>query len=161
MRHQVIDETTGEVLRELNDRYKSTPVTVEFEGQGRTHQEFKEDCDINVIIDRLTKRREFAPIAPGTPKYGDFSTAGDYMTAVLNVQTAQRAFEQLPAKVRKAVDNDPGRLLEAINDPTQLEDLKAAGLQLELPGTPEATNSEGGETPTPAEPETADEPQAD
>ena len=69
-----------------------------------TIQSEKENCDINVIVDRFEKTGVL-PSMTSSPLYGDFSVPFDFQEAQQILINAQNAFMQLPAKVRREFDN--------------------------------------------------------
>lgn len=74
-------------------------------------QQFREECDINTIMERFGRTGELiAPIR--MPQYGDFDGVNDYHSAMNAIVEAQSAFDQLPAKVRARFGNDPAEFLE-------------------------------------------------
>jgi phage internal scaffolding protein len=74
-------------------------------------QQFREECDINTIMERFGRTGEIvAPIR--MPQYGDFDGVNDYHSAMNAIVEAQSAFDSLPAKVRARFSNDPAEFLE-------------------------------------------------
>jgi phage internal scaffolding protein len=74
-------------------------------------QQFREECDINTIMERFGRTGELiAPVR--MPQYGDFDGVNDYHSAMNAIVEAQSAFESLPAKVRARFSNDPAEFLE-------------------------------------------------
>lgn len=92
-----------------------------------TRQEFKDECDINVIIDRFRKSG-VAPVASVTGTFGDFSQVTDYQDAMIKIQEAEDYFDSLPAKTRAYFENEPANLVDALDDPTQAEKLVEFGI---------------------------------
>lgn len=92
-----------------------------------TQQQFKDDADINIIVERfgITGR---VPENPRIPAYGDFTGISDYRTALHAIRDADEAFMALPGMVRKEFDNDPQRYLEAFYDPSKEDRLRELGL---------------------------------
>jgi phage internal scaffolding protein len=78
-------------------------------------QHFKEECDINTILERFNITG-MLPQSTLSPRYGDFSGISDYHTALNRVIAAQDEFEALPAQIRAKFDNDPAKLIEFLND---------------------------------------------
>lgn len=77
----------------------------------KAQQQFREECDINTIMERFGRTGELiAPIR--MPQYGDFDGINDYHSAMNAIVEAQSSFEQLPAKVRARFSNDPAEFLE-------------------------------------------------
>lgn len=96
---------------------------------GVTKQSFKEDCDINVIMER------YVPSEVGSvpPMFGDFTEAPDFMAAQAILLDAQEKFGALPSKVRERFANDPARFLEFVNDPANSDEAIALGLATKRP----------------------------
>lgn len=97
------------------------------EDDDRTLQQYKDDADINTIVRRFGVTGEM-PIAGRAPYYGDFSNVMDYHAALNAVREAESMFGQLPAELRKRFDNDPGKLLELVEDPDRFDELVELGL---------------------------------
>ena len=74
-------------------------------------QQFREECDINTIMERFGRTGELiAPVR--MPQYGDFDGVNDYHSAMNAIVEAQSAFDQLPAKLRARFSNDPAEFVE-------------------------------------------------
>jgi len=84
-------------------------------------QHFKEECDINTILERFNITG-LLPESPLSPRYGDFSGIGDYHTAMNRVMAAKDEFLALPAQIRARFNNDPAELIEFLqNENNRLE----------------------------------------
>lgn len=103
-------------------------VSIAFVGPGRTKQEFADECDINNVVALHQATGSLQHVNQGTPQYGDYSNVLDYQAAKNIVIQAQNAFMQLPAKVRKRMNNDPKQLIEFLEDPANLEEGRKLGL---------------------------------
>lgn len=79
-------------------------------------QQFKDECDINNIMKKYSTTGEFTHLTSKEGVYADFSQITDYRDMLDTVIYAQDAFNALPAEMRKRFDNDPGKLLEFIQD---------------------------------------------
>lgn len=98
-----------------------------FTKPSRTQQHFKDECDINTILERFNVTGQL-PVAGLSPEYGDFSGITDYQSALNAVMAAQDSFLELPAKVRARFDNDPALFVEFASDEANRDELKAMGL---------------------------------
>jgi phage internal scaffolding protein len=78
-------------------------------------QHMKDECDINVIIERFGVTGEL-PNSPVSPRYGDFSEVTDYHTALNTINATMDDFMALPAKLRVRFDHDPVKLLEFLQN---------------------------------------------
>lgn len=120
------------------------------EGEGRTHQSMKDECDINRILAKFEKTGQLpGHLNQGKPSYGDFSNVDDYHASVNQVMAAEDAFMQLPVGVRNFFHNSPGNLIEFLDNPENDEKARELGL-LPPAAVPAAVPPE---TTTPVEPE--------
>jgi len=96
----------------------------------RTHQEFKDECDINNILKRYQATGVMPQPwkSPPVPKWGDFASAPDYFEAQQLLLEARQSFMNLPAKVRTRFNNNPGELLAFVQDPRNTDEARALGL---------------------------------
>lgn len=78
----------------------------------RAKQEFREECNINTIRNRMADGMSPpAWMTSKTPYYGDFSSMPQSLTEAYNViNRAEEAFESLPMGFRQALDHDPRKL---------------------------------------------------
>lgn len=111
--------------------YNVPPKVVTEIGDGSmTCQEFKDECDINKIV----KKPNYGinPLNPPTvkPQYDDFTNIQytDFYAAQNLICEAVQQFENLDSSVRKYFDNDPGKLLEFINDEKNYDKAVEIGL---------------------------------
>lgn len=111
-------------------RHERIRVAKSFEGQGRTHQEFKEECDIRTIVRRWERSGVAPMLNRQQPLFGDFTMATDLKTAMDQVAEAEAQFQALPSRVRDLVDNDPVALVELVQAGGSDELLEALGLKL-------------------------------
>lgn len=102
-------------------------VVLEFPNPSKTHQSFKDECDINRIVARYQKTG-LLPQVNSQPQYGDFCTSDDYQTSMNKVLHAQNSFMSLPAKVRARFENDPAKFLDFVYDPENAQELVSLGL---------------------------------
>lgn len=110
-----------------------------------TKQEFKDESDINKIVERA-KRGIEPRLNPVQAQYGDVSNLPSFEEAFDIVQAAHETFMSLPARLRKLIDNDPRRM-----DELTLEDYRQHGLTkntpVEAPPAPSAPRAEASEPP--------------
>lgn len=101
-----------------------------------TKQEFKEECDINTIVERfgLTGAMPESVVSPLT---GDFTEVTDYRSALHLIMEADAAFMEIPAAVRERFGNDAGRFVAFVSDPANAAACKEMGLaRVERPVEP-------------------------
>lgn len=103
----------------------------------KTQQQFKDECDINNIMNKYTSTGQFTHLTSKQGTYGDFSQITDYQEMLHTVKYAQDAFAALPADIRKRFNNDPGQLLEFVqNDKNYDEGVKLGLVQPKNPPPP-------------------------
>lgn len=88
-------------------------------GDSPVQQQFADEVDVNTIVKRFGIDRVAAIEAMGV--YVDFSGILDFEDAVARVEGARARFMELPAEVRSRFDNDPGRLIAAVNELSEAE----------------------------------------
>ena len=122
-------------------------------------QHFKADADVNRIIDRYVKTG-FLPTSPIPPLYADVSSLGDYQSLIDNIRRSHELFDELPSELRKRFGNDPGQLIDFINDPDNLDEAVKLGLLTQ--GAVSQASSPASAVPASAErePSTESEPKA-
>lgn len=94
-----------------------------------TQQHFKDECDINVIVDRYKVTGVLGdPLDTRTPVYGDFSSMPEFIDAQNIIARASEQFASLPSDVRKRFDNNPALMLEFLQDENNREEAVKLGL---------------------------------
>lgn len=121
----------------------------------RAIQSAKDECDVNLIV-RKAQLSGFMPGNGKEPLYGDFTAIPDYQTALETVIAAQEAFDALPATVRDRFFNDPGVLLNFVNDPKNEAEAIKLGLLPDPKGAGPSAPHEAGEAPAPVPPKEAE-----
>ena len=119
-------------------------------GKSAAKQEFKDECDVNVIVQRhlqvggLITPQEFSDELVTLPDNFDYHQA---LNAVID---AQEAFEKLPSELRTAHNNDPGSIL------AHLDSAEYRSGQVDAFGSPTQPREEAEEAPrnAPEEPGT-------
>jgi len=99
-------------------------------GKSRTKQSFRDECDINFIMDKWKRTGEIPAASVGKmrPKYGDFSNPNDYMEACNRVLDANEAFASLPAFLRDRFANEPANLIAFLSDSNNQDEAIKLGL---------------------------------
>jgi phage internal scaffolding protein len=90
-------------------------------------QHMKDECDINVIIERFGVTGEL-PNSPVSPRYGDFSEVTDYHSALNQINATMDDFMAMPAKLRVRFDHDPVKLLEFLENDQNRDEAIQLGL---------------------------------
>lgn len=95
-----------------------------------TIQSEKDNCDINVIMNRYSTCGTPLPYRTDgvQPVYADVSELGDYMENFQRCKQAEEMFNALPSALRKELDNNPANLLPFIQDEKNKERCYEYGL---------------------------------
>ncbi|ALS03769.1 VP3 [Gokushovirus WZ-2015a] len=112
-------------------RYTAERLPVEIEGESMTQQQFRDDADINLLVDRYTEHPEarlMDKISPRVPMFGDYSDVGDLQRNYNKVLNAEEMFFDMPAKFRARFANNPLNLLEFLADPDNRDEALKLGL---------------------------------
>lgn len=99
-----------------------------------TQQQFKDECDINTILERFGVTGEL-PTLIRQPLTEDFVEAFDFQTSMNAIREATNAFNEMPAKVRARFGNDPAEFIKFFEDPENEAEARKLGLM--NPKTPE------------------------
>jgi phage internal scaffolding protein len=92
-----------------------------------TQQQFKEESDINFIVDRFMKTGHI-PTAATMPQYADYEGIFDFQSAMNVVRAADENFMRMDAKVRARFHNSPQEFLEFFADPANADEARRLGL---------------------------------
>jgi len=96
-----------------------------------TQQQFKEECDINNIMEKHAKTGQYTHVSKKMGMYGDFTKIKEYKSMFETVMAAEESFMSLPAQTRKRFDNDPGKLIEFLQDEKNRDEGIKLGLLIE------------------------------
>ena len=94
-----------------------------------TQQQFKEESDINTIVDRFMKSGVL-PTPVNMPQYVDFEGIFDFQTAMNAVRVADENFMRMDAKVRARFNNSPQEFLEFFANPENIPEAIRLGLAI-------------------------------
>jgi len=124
-------------------------------GPGRTKQSFRDDCDINVIVEKHAKTGFLNALQVPPPMYLDLASVPDYQTAANYMATSEQYFMTLPAQVRAEFQNDVSQFIDFLAQPDAHERLKDVGLAAideiaDDPKLPEPEPVAGADAPVPA-----------
>lgn len=97
------------------NKWKTPPKPLS-ERKSKTQQQFKDECNINNIINKFKQTGMVTHGNTKTPIYGDFSDHNDYHASLIKIQEAKEQFMELPAKIRHRFQNNPQKLIEFINN---------------------------------------------
>jgi len=94
-----------------------------------TQQQFKEDSDINTIVDRFMKSGVL-PNPVNMPQYVDYEGIFDFQSAMNVVRQADESFMRLDAKIRARFNNSPQEFLEFFGNPDNVDEAIRLGLAI-------------------------------
>jgi len=97
-----------------------------------TQQQFKEESDINTIVDRFMKSGVM-PDPARMPQYVDFEGVFDFQSAMNAVRAADENFMRMDAKVRSRFNNSPQEFLEFFANPDNVQEAIRLGLAIPQP----------------------------
>ena len=96
----------------------------------------KKPSDINYIMSQYQKTGMLPGFSKKNPQFIDETTIPDFLTAFEVVTAAKELFNELPAIVRRAMDNNPANLEAFCSDPENQDFLVKHGV-MEIPSVPE------------------------
>lgn len=97
-----------------------------------TQQQFKEEADINTIVERFLKSGVM-PSPVNMPQYVDYEGVFDFQSAMNVVRAADENFMRLDAKVRARFNNSPQEFLQFFADPANTDEAIRLGLAIPQP----------------------------
>lgn len=100
--------------------------------ESRTQQQYRDDCDANVIIEKIKKGHN-VQFNQRKGTYGDFTNSPSYHEALDVVRLADEAFMAMPSALRTRFKNDPQNLLDFLNDKDKIEESYRLGLREKKP----------------------------
>lgn len=115
-------------FRTINDRLRvqSDPMRDEYPTQ--TQQFLGDEVDINTIMAKYATHQVLPRLQGGPGMYGDFTGVTDYHTALIQIEEAQQAFMDLPAKIRNRFENEPQQLITFLENEDNLDEARELGL---------------------------------
>lgn len=115
-----------------------------------TQQHFRDEVDINRIVDRFLKTGQVPSVDPRA-MYGDFLNVPEsYRDALDQVINAQSAFDDLPSHIRERFQNDPAQLLDFLSDDKNREEAAKLGFLTEASQEASPAPAEAPSEPPPA-----------
>jgi phage internal scaffolding protein len=103
-------------------------VPMDFEGVSLTQQCFKDECDVNRIVEKYQKTGLIDHVNTHQGQYADLGDGITFEAAMDHILKAEEAFTSLPSFIRKRFSNDPREFLEFVNDPDNGDELVRMGL---------------------------------
>jgi len=146
----MIDLETGEVITPFirtpfnYDTNKVSNATGTDTGpESKTQQQFKDEVDINTIVERFGVTGEMPPPI-NFPEVQEFEETFDFQTSMNVIRQAQESFMTLPAKARARFDNNPQKFMEFMNEEDNAAEAIKLGLAIkrEIPEEPKPEKKE-------------------
>lgn len=100
------------------DRQQPKPRTYNDE-PSQTQQHFKDECDVNHIIDKFTSTGELLHVRGAPGLYADVGSATDYQDLMNNLRAVQGAFEGLPEEIQDEHGSAEAWLHSMLKDPDE------------------------------------------
>ncbi len=97
-------------------------------GEGLTKQSFKDEVDINKIVDKFNRTGLVTHVKNNPGAFLDVSNVQDFHKALNTVNESKRLFMALPAKIRTKFKNNPANMIEFISDKANLEEAEKLGM---------------------------------
>jgi len=116
------------VILRPNGRAKIVTVFDGEEAKSRTQQQFKEQCDVNNIMNKYKAGKPITHINTKTGVYGDLTEFTDYAESLQKVIHARESFMDLPSNIRTRFGNDPAQLIRFLDDSKNRDEAISLGL---------------------------------
>lgn len=97
-------------------------------GTSLAKQASRDECDINIIMDKYQKTGVVSHASKYQGDYGNFITEDDYHSSFNKMLDAQTAFDSLPSSVRKKFHNSPADFLAFVQDEENHPEMADMGL---------------------------------
>lgn len=101
---------------------KNRPHAIKFKDLSLTEQAHANDVDINQIMAKAKRGEHSDYIREHEGHYMD-ATSVDFYEAQIVVAESKSLFEDLPSEIRNKFKNDPGKFLDFVQDPENLEEM--------------------------------------
>lgn len=109
-------------------------VQIFFNDESLTRQEFKDECDLDLMLKRFKRTPEgraalanASGFAEGA-QFLDVSSIPDFQSARAQLAQANASFMALPAKLRRRFENDSAQFLDFVLNPANAEEVRELGL---------------------------------
>ena len=97
-------------------------------GEGITEQHHKDECDIHYIMKQYEETGIVTHTNNVQGSYADFLGVPDFQEAQQAIADAKSMFQMVPAKIRAAFENDPGKFVEFMTNPENIYEIEQFGL---------------------------------
>ena len=103
------------------------------EGESMTHQEFKEESDINTIIDRFGIGENPVEAQKWVTNVDIADAPNNYQDVMNQLNEARDQFMSIPARIRSQFDNDPAKFVDFVSDSSNIDEMIRLGLAVARP----------------------------
>ncbi len=118
---------TQELPHTRNTTNHRKRVSINFPEKGRTKQSHKNECDINIIMQKYQKFGVINHVNKHQANYS-FCTSNDLHESLNLIKTANDMFDDLPSQARTKFKNSPAEFLDFVQDPNNQDQLFDLGL---------------------------------
>lgn len=116
------------VIEEEMTKAERNPTALYCDEPSMTKQSFKDECDINLIVQRAVSGADISHVNSRVAQYGDFTNIPDFQAALDMVNRAHGMFMSLDGFVRERFSNDPAKMVSFLNDPKNRDEAIRLGL---------------------------------
>jgi phage internal scaffolding protein len=113
----------------IKNMFSPTEIQPAPQGEGRAQQQFKNDCDVNWIMEKFQRTGVISHVNQFQPEYG-FANSQTLHQAMNIVAKAESMFAELPSKIRNEFENSPSKFLDFVQNPDNAAKAKELGLEL-------------------------------
>lgn len=96
-------------------------------GESMTEQAHKKECDMNHILREYSRTGLIKHAKQYEGRYDDVPVS-DFQEAMFLIKNAENMFNALPGSVRAAMDNDPAKFLEFVQNPANEDKMRELGI---------------------------------
>lgn len=115
-------------MKPLNT-YQTKRLPIKLDPKTRTKQSFKQEADINNIVNKYKKTGTVTWFAKNEPRFAEFPENFDYKTALDTIHAAEELFASVPSYIRDRFDNDAESFITFCQNPENREEMEELGLR--------------------------------
>lgn len=97
-------------------------------GLSRTKQSFRDECNVNTIMEKYQRTGLIPHVEMHGGEYGDYTNVQDYQSSLNQVIAAQDMFASLPSSLRNRFSNNPASFLDFVSNPSNKDEMRSLGL---------------------------------
>lgn len=96
-----------------------------FDEMSPVQQHFRDQSDINYIVDYWTRTGNFNSVNPSPARYVDCTVVQDYQSALDTLCKADEILDSMTPQQRAKFHNDPVAFIEYFSDPSKADELRS------------------------------------